>query len=892
MSKDSQPAWRRYLSFWGANPRADVDAELRFHFEMRVREYVARGMSRAEAERAALARLGNVRQAAEEVVTIDQQQARTQDRLAILGAVRQDLAFAARMLRREWMPTLLAVLCLALGIGATTAMLSVVRSVLIEPLPYRDADQLVVALHNGHNPVGAPNFLDWRADTRSFTDMAAAELWSPSLTGTDDPEELTGLRITPAMLPMLGVAPLLGRVFSTAEGQAGAEHEVLLSYALWQREFAGDRSIVGKSVMLDGHQYTIIGVMPATFQFAPFWATHSQLWAPLVLPANAQRSSGGSLRVFARLKPGVSFDQARADLGAVTSRLEREYPGTNQDIQLLPLKEKAVGDVRTPLLVLLVAVGLVLLIACANVAHMLLARGAARHRELAVRTALGATRRRIVGQLLAESGLLAAIGGAGGLLIALVSVRTLVAASPAMIPRVATVRVDGAVLALAIAITALTAIAFGLVPALRAARVDLVETFRDGDRGSSEGRGRGRLRSALVASEFALALVLLAGAGLMMRSFVALQHVDPGFDPSNVVSMIVSTVGTPAADSTRHAAFYVDALARIKAIPGVVDASYINHRPLDGDMWGFGFRIEGRPVPKPGTEPTATYRVVFPGYFATMRIPIIRGRDVAETDRANAPPVAVISDYTAREHWPGEDPIGKRITLDGTTWVTIVGVVKNVVSADLAEPPSDELYLPFAQEHGYVNGIGARRSMTLVARVRCDHDECDTGALSGQIRSAIRGLERGAPISAVTTMSALMREATAEPRFYLALLVAFATIAIALAAVGIYAVMSYAVSRRSHEIGIRMALGAEPSVVLRSIIRQAVFVAGVGACAGMIVALAVTRLMRGLLFGVSPTDGYTLASVTALLFGVAVLASLVPAIRAVRIDPLIALRSE
>jgi len=330
----------------------------------------------------------------------------------------------------------------------------------------------------------------------------------------------------------------------------------------------------------------------------------------------------------------------------------------------------------------------------------------------------------------------------------------------------------------------------------------------------------------------------------------------------------------------------------VKAAPGVVDASYINHRPLDGDLWGLPFHIEGRPVPKPGASPSATYRVVFPGYFATMRIPILRGRDVAETDRAGAPRVVVINEYMAREHWPGEDPLGKRITLDDSSWVTIVGVVKNTVRADLAEPPAEELFLPFAQELGYVNGIGARRTMTLVARVACHSGECDAARIAAPIRAAFRDVERGAPISAVTTMGALMRSATAEPRFYLSLLVAFASIAVLLAALGIYAVMSYSVSRRTHEIGIRMALGAEPSTVLRDVLRQGVLVAGVGAGTGLVTAVAITRLMRGILFGVSPTDAFTIASVTAILFVVAVVASLAPALRAVRIDPLIALRSE
>lgn len=886
------PSWRRYVRFWGSDPARDLDDELRFHLEARYDDCIASGMSPADARAEVERRFGDVARVRDQCATIESQWNRQRSMRETVQRIAGDLRVAARSLRRTPAFTFAAALALALGIGATTAMLSVVRSVLLEPLPYRDADQLVVALHDGRNPVAPANFADWRAQTHSFTDMAAAEMWGPSLTGGDNPEQLTGLHITSNMLPLLGVKPLVGRMFTPSEELPGNEHVVMLSYGLWQRRFGGNPNVVGSSVSMDGNRYTIVGVMPRTFQFAPFWATHAELWAPLVLQPRITSRTGQSLRIFARLKPGVMLAQARADLAAVTSRLEREYPGTNQNVELVPLKEKVVGNIRTPLVVLLVGVAFVLLIACANVAHMLLARGAARHREIAIRTALGATRGRLIAQMLAESTLLAALGGVLGLAVAAAGVRALVAASPAIIPRVSTVHVDAAVLAISLGVTLVTALVFGLMPAVRAARVDLAETFRDGDRATSDGRGRAHMRSVLVASEFALALVLLVGAGLMVRSFVALEHVDPGFEPRNVVSMVVSTVGTPAADSSRHAAFYIDALARVKAIPGVVDASYINHRPLDGDMWGFPFHVEGRPIPKPGASPRATYRVVFPGYFATMRIPILRGRDVAATDRSDAPPVVVINEYMARAHWPGEDAIGKRITLDDSTWVTVVGVVKNAVRGDLAEPPAEEMYFPFAQQRAYVNGTGASRAMTLVARVSCTGGDCDAARFAGPIRAAIRGVERGAPISAVTTMSALVAAATAEPRFYVALLAAFATVAMVLAAVGIYAVMSYAVSRRTHEIGIRMALGAEPSSVLRSVVRQGLALAAIGAGAGLMAAVALTRLMRGILFGVSPTDVITLASVTVLLCCVAVVASLAPALRAVRIDPLIALRSE
>ena len=807
-----------------------------------------------------------------------------------VDAVGRDLRFAARGLRNTPAFTVAAVLALALGIGATTAILSVVRSVLLRPLAYVDADRLVVLLHDGRNPASPRNFDDWRSQTRSFSDMAAAEYWTPDLTGRDNPTQVMGLRVTTRMFPMLGVGPALGRVFTVADEQTGNEHVVVLGYGLWQRMFGGRRDVLGTSMSLSGSRYTIVGVMPKSFQFAPFWATHSELWAPLALAGRI--NDGRSLRVFARLAPTVTLEQARADLRAVTARLEASDPGTNKNVVITPLKEKVVGDIRTPLLTLLVAVSFVLLIACTNVAHMLLARAASRQREIAVRTALGATRRRVVVQLLAESCVLAALGGLGGVALAIWGVRALVAAGPAIIPRVTTLTVDGSVLLIAFGISAATVVAFGLLPAIRASRVDLAETFRDGDRASSGGRARSRARDALVASEFALALVLLVGAGLMIRTLVAMQRIDPGFDPRNVVSMIVSTAGTPAADSTRHAAFYESSLERVRGVPGVVSASYINHRPFDGDMWGFQFRVEGQPRPRPNEWPTATYRVVFPNYFATMRIPVLRGRDISGMDRADAPRVVVINEFMAKKHWPGLDPIGRRISLDDSNWVTVVGVVKNHVGESLTAPAEEEMFLPFAQQPRYVNGLGASRTMTLVARVACRRVECDASASVAAISRAIRSDERNIPISAVVSFSALARSATAESRFYLTLLTAFAAVAVLLAAVGIFGVITYAVSRRTHEIGIRIALGAEPGSVMRSIVGEGLSIVSVGAAAGLAAAIALTRLMRGILYGVSPTDAWTFAAVTALLVGVALAASLIPARRATRIDPLIALRSE
>jgi predicted permease len=590
----------------------------------------------------------------------------------------------------------------------------------------------------------------------------------------------------------------------------------------------------------------------------------------------------------------VAFEQARVDFATVTARLEREYPGTNRNVKLESLKHVVVGDIETPLFVLLGAVAFVLLIACANVAHMLLARSASRQKEVAIRTALGATRVRLISQMLIESALLALGGGIAGLLLAVWGVRALIGASPAIIPRVADVTIDARVLLLTLGITGATAMFFGLLPALRSARVDLAETFRDGDRGSTEGRGKHRLRSALVASEFALALVLLTGAGLMIRSVVALQRIDPGLDPHNVLTMIVSTSGTKEADPRLRQAFFADALDRVRATPGVESASYINHLPIAGDSWGFSFRIEGRPKPAPGDSPSAIYRVVFPGYFRAMRIPLLRGRDIVNSDRIDAAPVVIINEIMAKRHWPNDDALGKRISIDDSTWATVVGIAKNMVQQDWGAPPEPEMFFPYAQQRVFLTGTASRYAyLTLVARVACGaRERCNPAAFTTPIVRAIREIDRNVPISNVQTMSSVANQATAESRFYLVLLGAFAAIALTLAAVGIYGVMSYSVTRRTHEIGIRIALGAEQGTVLRFIVRQGMTVALVGAGVGLVAAFALTRLMGRLLFGVGPTDPTTFAVVTTTLCAVALAASYLPARRATRVDPLTALRSD
>jgi predicted permease len=584
----------------------DLHDEMQLHLELREQQLASRGALRQEAHDAARRNFGNavlLREVSGDIWG-----------WSWLENLVKDLRYGARALLRTPGFTAVAVITLALGIGANTAIFSVVNAVLMRPLAYQDADRLVTVLHKDANPVAVANYIDWRDQSSSFEAMAAAEYWSPNLTGSDPAEHLIGLRITQNLLPMLGVTPSLGRIFAVGEDHKGSEFEVILSHRLWQRRFGGDPGVLGKPINLNGAAYIVIGVMPPEFKFAPFWATKAELWAPLAFGDRVHSRGGNSLRVFARSKQGVALAQARAEMATITARLEQQYPGTNRGVIVTPLKENVIGKIETPLLMVLYAVGFVLLIACANVAHMLLARTSGRQREIAVRTALGAGRSRIVAQVLTENLLLAVLGACAGLMLAIWGTRALVALSPSYIPRVETVTVDSRAVLFLVAITALTALLFGLAPAMHAAAGNLSATLKEGGRGGSDGVHRNRLRNFLVASEFALAFMLLIGAGLMIRSFSALQSVDPGFNPHNLLSMVVSVAGSREAPPERRESFYRQLLEQVRTLPGVQSAGAINHLPLAGDTWGRSFAIEGRAKPRPGEEPNAIYRIAMPGY--------------------------------------------------------------------------------------------------------------------------------------------------------------------------------------------------------------------------------------------------------------------------------------
>jgi putative ABC transport system permease protein len=879
----------RLASLWRGLFRRDsaereLDEELSSYIEMVVDENVRRGMSEPEARRRALAEAGGIEQVKEQ----------TRDMRAgiFLETAARDLRQGMRSLLRTPGFAAAALTALALGIGASTAIFSVVEAVLLRPLPYRDPGKLVVIMHNVDEPVAPANFLDWRRQSTVYEQMGAADLWVPNLTDGDTPESVEAVRVTSDVLPLLGVRPKLGRLFLPEEETPGKDRTVILSDRLWRRRFASDPGVLGRGIHLNGEIYTVVGVMPPGFEFPPFWARGTELWAPLALGARAASRDAQSLRLFARLKSGATLAAARAEMATITSRLEHEFPGSNRDVTVTPLRELVVGSVRTALLVLLAAVGFLLLIACANVTHMLLARATTRQKEIAVRSALGASRARIVRHVLTESVVLALAGGVFGLLLSVAGVRFLVALAPQVLPRLETIRLDPWVLLFAFGLSLLTGIAFGLAPALEASRRDPARALRSEERGSTEGGRRSRTRQLLVGSEVAFALLLLVGAGLMIRSFAALRNVDPGFNPRDVLTMIVSVAGSTEAAPGRRANFYRELLEKVRAVPGVLSAGAINHLPLAGDIWGWSFTIAGRPKPRPGENSLATYRVVLPGYFRTMRIPILRGRAISDGDRLGTPGVVVVNQQLAERYFPGEDPLGKRITFDNgesnPEWLTVVGVVKNAARDQWGAAPYPEVYLPYLQNRNYLERPAAVYAyMTLVVR-----GNGDPSHLAPAVRGVIHALDPSVTVSEVQTMDEVVGGSTAGPRFYLLLLGVFASIALILASVGIYGVVSYTVSRRSHEIGIRIALGAGRREVERLVVREAMGPALAGAASGLAAAFALTRLMKSLLYRIGSTDPATFALVCAGLVAVALAASWLPARRAARIDPLEAIRNQ
>jgi predicted permease len=802
----------------------------------------------------------------------------------------QDLRYSLRGLRKNPGFALTAALVLALGIGANTAIFSVVYSVLLKPLAYRDPGRLAVALHEGSLPVSPADFLDYRREVRAFDQMAAAQVWGVNLTGGDRAESVHGMQVTANLPAMLGVEPQFGRVFRPEEDQPGAGQLVVMSHGLWQRRFGADPRIVGQTVKLNGAPFTVIGVMPAEFHFAPFWATNAELWTPLTLDRRANDRGGRSLRVFARLRHGVSWAEAQAQMDAVARRLAEQYPATNAKlgITVLPLQEKVTRTIRPTLLALLGAVAFVLLIACANVANLMLTRAMARRKETAVRLALGAGRLRLARQSIVESLCVAAIGGIVGVMFARWGLYAMLAILPqGGLPRRNELAMNAAALAFAVLITLITGLLAGIAPVLEAGAADLNSGLKEGGRSSTEGGSRKRARSALVAAEVALALVLLAGAGLTLRTLAQLNAVDAGFDPMNVLTFQVSTEGSRHAAPEMRALLYAQVAERLAALPGVESVGAINHLPLGGDIWTLPYKVEGAPALPAGEELGAVYRVIRAGYFATMRQRVVQGRDFSERDDERASSVVIVNEALARRRWPGADPLGKRISMSepfgAPVWMTVVGVAKNARQADWTGNFSDEAYLPYAQ-HSKAFGLSY---LTFVARTARKPETFFNAA-----RELVAGVDREAPVSEVATIEHVIADTLWRSRTAAALLAMFAAVALALAAVGIYGVVSYAVRRRTQEIGIRMALGASRRDVVGLALAEGMQPVWIGVALGLALSFALTRFLSTLLYQVTATDPYTFGAVTLALIGVAALAHVLPARRASRVDPLTALRHE
>ena len=812
----------------------------------------------------------------------------------------QDIRYGVRILLKNRSFTAVAVVALALGIGANCAIFSVVNSVVLRPLPYKDSDRLVTIWSSLLQPglekivVSAPELADFREQSASFDEIAAYDFQGVNVTGGDQPERIRAGLVSPNLLQMLGINPVLGRTFAPEEDQPGRDHVAVLSYALWQRRFGGDANVIGRSLPVDGKSHEIIGVMPAAFSFPD---PETEVYLPLsISPELLSENNRGShfLSVIARLKRGVTIRQAQTDINAIAQRMSVEHASTYRagyDATVIAMRDDIVGDVRSTLFILLGAVGFVLLIACANVANLLLARAAARQKEVAIRTALGATRARLVRQFLTESALISVMAGGLGLLLALWGVEFLVSLSPASIPRVGEIALDARVVGVTMAVSLLTGILFGLAPALQFSKPDLNETLKDGGRSSTDGRRRQRLRNLLVISELTFSVVLLIGAGLMIKSFFRLQRVSPGFNTENMLTMRLSLPRTSYPDFSHQRDFFQQLLARIESQPGVQSVAAINVLPLSGSTADRSFRIEGRSLSPGEPGPDEELRFISPAYFTTMGIPLLRGRDFTQRDTSDAPRATIINQALADRYWLGEDALGKRIAYSAFSegkpnWCEIVGIVGNVKHSGPDMPEKPEVYVPYLQPL-FSTATSVIGPMYLVIR-----GTSDSANLAAAVRTEIASLDKNQPVSNIKTITQRLSESLAQRRFNMLLLGIFAGVALVLASVGIYGVMSYTVTQRTHEIGIRMALGARASNVLKLILGHALVLAIIGVAIGLTTALALTRVISSLLYEVSATDPLTFAVVSLILVGVALGACLVPARRALKVDPMSALRHE
>jgi putative ABC transport system permease protein len=800
----------------------------------------------------------------------------------------QDLRYTVRVLLKKPAFTAIVVLALAIGIGANTAIFSVVNAILLRPLPYKNFDRIsMIWMDNPKLGVAEdwhsyPNYVDYKQQNQVYEDMAAFNNRSFNLTGVGDPVRILGAWNTASLFSVLGVEPSMGRVFTEEEEEPGKDLVVVLSNGLWRSRFGSNPNAIGQAISMNGANRIVIGVMPPGFSFPD---KRTEVWVPLALsPQRKQARSVISYKAVGRLKPGVSMAQARADMGAIANRLDEQYSQSDYGVNLVLLRDQETRTVKPALLVLLGAVAFVLLIACANVANLLLARAAIREREIAIRLALGARRWRIVRQLLTESAVLGLVGGAAGLLLAVWGLNVLVALSPGDIPRFDQAGIDGRVLAFTLTVSLLTGLVFGLVPSLQASKPDLNNTLKEGGRGTTGGAGGLRVRNLLVVSEIALSLVLLVGAGLLIRSFMRLQQFDLGFNPNNLATMRIQLPGTKYREPAQVDAFYKQLFERIESVPGVKSVGAISDVFLTDTPNSTNFSIEGRPVPIGADSIEVPLDSVSPGYFRAMGIPLLSGREFDDRDVRDSTPVVIVNETFVRRFFADEEPLGKRFVYgqpgpDNNNWITIVGVVGDMRRTGFDRPVRPETFLPQSQ-----NPSG---TLTIVAR-----SAGDPVALSNTLRSEVWAIDNDQSVYDLKSMDQTLSEMSSQRRFNMLLLGIFAALALTLAAVGIYGVMSYSVAQRTHEIGVRMALGARGTDVLGMVVRRGMVLAFAGIGAGLIGAAALTRLLSSLLYGVSATDPLTFVVIPIVLAAVALGACFVPARRATKVDPMVALRYE